>query len=85
MTVDKKVEEPEVKEVQETEKRAEVLVMNGDRKYQLLLPMNATIGEAYDAAFRVLSKVLEIAKEGAEKVRPKKVDAEEKKPEVVEK
>ena len=62
-----------VKEVAATEpeKWAEVLVEKGDRKYRLLLPQNTTIGEAYDAAFLLLSKVVEIAKENAEKTRPK--------------
>jgi len=66
--------EPEVKVEQETkvepEKRAEVAVEKNGRKYQLLLPMDASIGEAYEAAFVLLLRIIEVAKENAEKMRP---------------
>ena len=87
--------EPEVKVVEEVvaeqevkpgqEKRAEVAVEKNGRKYQLLLPMDASIGEAYEAAFVLLLRVIEIAKENAEKMRPQppKEDAAVE-PEVVE-
>jgi hypothetical protein len=56
------------------EKRAEVSVSRGDRKYQLLLPPDASIGEAYEAAFAILLQIIEVAKESAEKMRPKVVE-----------
>ena len=54
----------------EQEKRAEVSIMKGDRKYQLLLPMDTSIGEAYEAAYSILLRIVEIAKEHAEKMQP---------------
>jgi len=60
--------EQEVKPGQE--KRAEVAVEKNGRKYQLLLPMDASVGEAYEAGFILLLRVIEIAKENAEKMRP---------------
>ena len=76
MTEEKKIE-THVEEAKPT--RAEVKIDNDGRIYQLIVPADATLGECYDAAFRLLQKVLDIAKENAEKARPKKVeDTEEK-------
>lgn len=56
------------------QKRAGLEIEKNGRKYQLVLPEDATIGEAYDAAYSLLLRVLEVAKENAEKVRPKEME-----------
>jgi len=71
LTMGERVEKPTVAT---EEKRAEVVVMRDDRKYQLLLPVDASIGEAYEAAFAILLRIIEIAKESAEKMRPRTAD-----------
>lgn len=54
-----------------------------DRKYVFSLPAGGTLGEAYDAAYQVLERVLEMSKEAAEKAKvadPEKKDEPVKPP-----
>jgi len=48
--------------------------VKGERKYIFSMPVGGTLGEAYDAAFEVLERLLTMSKEAAEKA--KQVDKE---------
>lgn len=39
----------------------------GERMYQFYMPVGAPYGEAYDAAFSVSAKILELAKDAVDK------------------
>jgi hypothetical protein len=45
-----------------------------ERKYVFSLPAGGTLGEAYDAAYQVLEKILEMSKEAADKAKPSEKD-----------
>ena len=51
-------------------------IKKNDNVFQFVMPMGSPFGEAYDAAFQCLSKIIEMAKEAAEKAKPK--DEEDK-------
>jgi len=55
-------------------KRVEIQVTHNEKLFGLVMPENTSIGEAYEGCFALLSRVLEIAHEAAEKARPKKVE-----------
>jgi len=52
-------------------------IEKSDRKYVFSMPAGGTLGEAYDSAFEVLQKLLDMSKEAAEKA--KKVDSDKEK------
>lgn len=56
-------------------------VKKGERNFELLMPMGAPYGEAYDAVFEMLGKIVELSKEAAEKAKRPETTT----PEVVEK
>lgn len=41
-------------------------VVKNERTYELILPVNAPYGEAYDATFEFLKHISELAKQAAE-------------------
>lgn len=51
--------------------------VNGN-KYQISVPTNAPLGEAYDVMFKFLSIIAEQAKISAEQMKPKEAVKEEK-------
>ncbi len=51
--------------------------VNGN-KYQISVPANAPLGEAYDVMFKFLSIIAEQAKISAEQMKPKETVKEEK-------
>jgi len=71
--------EPEVKvdaveQAPEQERRIEVFIEKDGKKFSLVMPEHTEIGAAYDAAYRLLMRVVEIAKEAAEKAKPKQAE-----------
>lgn len=52
-------------------------IKKGERVYRFEMPVGAPYGECYDAAFEVLKKITQLAKEAADKAEPeeKKDDA----------
>lgn len=52
-------------------------VVKNERTYQLTLPVGAPYGEAYDATFEILGKILELAQAATEQAKgqqPEQVD-----------
>lgn len=45
-------------------------VTKNERKYRFEMPVGAPFGECYDAAFEVLNKVSELAKQASDKMKP---------------
>ncbi len=48
----------------------QIEVERNDRKYTFSMPVGVSYGEAYDAAFEVLQKTVELAQKAAESTRP---------------
>ena len=46
-----------------------------DNKYELVIPSNAPIGEAYDVVFKFLSIIAEQAKVAASSIKPAEPDS----------
>ncbi len=44
-------------------------IEKNDRVFSFLLPVGAPFGEAYDAAFEVLGKIIEMSKEAADNMK----------------
>jgi len=55
---------------------ASVEIEKNDRKYVFLMPIGSPFGEAYDAAFEVLTKIRELSGEALEKARRDAEDSE---------
>jgi len=53
-------------------------VTKEDRSYVFSMPHGANFGEAYDAAFAVLSEIVEMSKRAVDKVERKEVSTEPK-------
>lgn len=51
--------------------------------YVFSMPVGAPFGEAYDVAFEVLSKIVELSKNAAEKMKRKEEEVKEEDVEVV--
>jgi hypothetical protein len=49
--------------------RIVMVVKKGDNEYTFCMPFNAPAGEAYDAAFEVLDKIVDMAKTSKEKMK----------------
>jgi len=49
-------------------------IVKGDRTYTFVMPLQAPLGEAYDAAFQVLKTVTELAYQAAEGARAKSLE-----------
>lgn len=56
----------------EETKRLELTVEVNGKVFGLTMPEKTNLGELYDGAFALLSRILEIAQENAEKMRPQK-------------
>jgi hypothetical protein len=54
----------------EETKRVELTVEKNGKIFGLTMPEKTNLGEAYEGAFALLSRILEIAQESAEKMRP---------------
>lgn len=54
-------------------------VEKGGRKYMFSMEVGSPLGEAYDAAYVVLSELLEMSKKAAENAKPKKDEESEEK------
>ena len=50
-----------------------------DRIYQLLMPVGAPYGEAYDVCFEALNSILEMAKKATEAAEKQKFEADSEK------
>lgn len=53
----------------EMHSRVEMVITKGEHRYSFLMPFSAPAGEAYDAAFDVLEKIVEMAKTSKEKMK----------------
>lgn len=49
-------------------------VDKNDKKYTFSMPTGVSYGEAYDAAFDVLQKTVELAQKAADSTRPPKTE-----------
>ena len=63
-----------MEENKETAKQ--LAVEKNGRTYQLIVPVDATIGSAYDGCHALLLRIIEIAQEVAKEAAPKEIDAE---------
>jgi hypothetical protein len=54
-----------------------------NRQYQLIIPMNAPIGELFDVCFQLLQHVSEIAKQAADQAQAQVQQPQPAQPEVV--
>ena len=54
-----------------------VEVERSERKYVLSIPLGAPYGETYDVVYEMLGKILELAHESAEKVKPTEEESSE--------
>lgn len=59
------------------ESNVSIIVDKGERKYEFKMSQGTPCGEAYDACFDVLKKILEMSKEIAEKAQQSRQDAQE--------
>jgi len=55
----------------------------GENKYQIIIPSNAHLGEAYDVMFKFLSIIAEQAKATTDTLKPKDTPVPEVKADVV--
>lgn len=52
-------------------------VVKGENVYRFEMPVGAPFGECYDAAFQMLNKITELAKEAAANAKPAEPKAED--------
>lgn len=48
-------------------------IEKGTRKYVFIMPAEAPLGEAYDAAFQVLKEITELAYQATQSAKPREI------------